>query len=180
MASPGHLGWSGAGPSRGVPGCPRHAPPPPGPPRATPMGWKYSKNMSFLVNPSAPKCDHTGSGNGDIRCQMAHWSGRMAPSSPRLAGSCTWSLQCTVFGAMSNAQFNAVKWLPGPFGLDWGRVEPGRPRVCGTPPRVAPGGCRAFRAITLSQCLLHLRFTKFDASAPCQVRCICALPCRST
>ncbi len=51
----------------------------------------------------------------------------MAPSSPRLPGSCTWNLQWPAFGAILNAQFNASKWLPGLFGLDWGWAGPGRP-----------------------------------------------------
>ncbi len=49
----------------------------------------------------------------------------MAPSSPRLPESCTWSLQWPALGAISDARINASTWLPGPFGLDWGWAGPG-------------------------------------------------------
>ena len=87
--------------------------------------------MSFLVDSSAPKYDNAGSRDGVIWCHMALWSGRTAPSSPRLQGSCTWSLQWPALGAILNAPFNVSKRLPGPSGLGWGWAGPGCPRgVC--------------------------------------------------
>ena len=68
-------------------------------PRATTgdlQGWKCDQNFSLLADFSVPEYHHAGSRNGVIRCRMALCSGpivRVAPSSPRLPGSCTWSLQ---------------------------------------------------------------------------------------
>ena len=153
-------------------------------PRATPGDTRVRKcnqDLSFLVDPSAPKYHHAGSRNGLIRCQAALWNVPAVSPSLWLPAFCTWALRWPALGPTLNARFGMSEWLPGPFWLGWAGAGPGSHGALGgrLPLHTHPPPPMATRATPGVTKLYHFSFL-VDASVPkyrhagprnCVIRC---------